>query len=504
MAIAELKQSIPGSVNNTPNLHIAPEPKTTQETNAAPQTTDRETLQTHHLAPNGNGKHTKTIAEAEQESSKTLTSLLADVRRGCNLLAAGFCLTAAVMVKVLPEKNPARKFVEDWAAHFARLAIGMIGGATGAVDAIRSGKPLLAGAQIGDAITSVIAPLKEMTNYRGLWVGAYNALPSLETIHGKGSYKGVGDYVRTNWEALKSTLSRIVSNPWGLFDPRQKGELGVVSGLAISICSALYIATGIKAFASLRDVFGITVEGEKAKPQHLKEGRGRYAMSGYLMMAGSAANIQSKYSPKNSLVWSYINLAFNAIGKMFYLDSLQAQEPASIGKPLTFQKMLHNSFKNLFSFGKQTREVLEEIQPTLLKIEDQPEALRQQVKVIQEGRQAERWSSGGGSRVRTYSSGRSGGSSGGGASGSSGAPTNNGSSGAAPVNSGGRAGNTLGNGRGSGGTDTGKQIQLPASVTRTPGTGASSTPKPQSPKPKAYVSTVSKTNSPRPVAKKDD
>ncbi len=353
---------------------------TTTEINSEEQRID---LKTVHKNNNENGNHLKTIAEAQKESTRSIGSMLGDMRKLCNLVAAGLCFSAAIMVKVLPEKNHLRKFAEDWAGHFARLAIGVIGGATGARDALQAGKPLLAGAQIGDALTSLIAPLKEMTNYRGLWIGAYNALPALETIHGKVAYENTSDYLRTNWDTFTSTLAKIARNPLGLLDPSKKGELGIVSGLAMSTCSVLYMITGIKAFATIRDGFGMTVEGEKIKPKHLAEGRGRYAASGYLMMAGSAANIKSKYAGKDTLFWSYLNLALNSVGKMFYLDALQANEPAIIAEPITFMEMVSRSMKNFFNFGKKTEQVLKNTQPILLKVEDQPEALRAQVRAVQ-------------------------------------------------------------------------------------------------------------------------
>ncbi len=334
----------------------------------------------HHANRNTEKPKTPiTIERANQLSKRTVSSMLGDLRKFCNLAAAAFCASAAIMVKILPESSPIRKSVENGASGFARLAIGVISGATGAVDAIKSGKHLLAGAQIGDAITSVVSPINDMTNHRGLWIGAYNALPALETIHGKVTYTNFQDYLKTNWTALQSISAKFLKNPLGLFDPQQKGELGVISGIAMSVSSLLYMLTGLKFFATTRNVLGMTVEGEKLKSKHLAEGRGRYAASGYLMMAGSAANIMSQYSKSNSGLWSYVNLFFNALGKDRYQAALRANEPAKINSPITFKDMVVSSLSNMFRFGKETEAVLNIARPMLVKIEDQPIAVQKQV-----------------------------------------------------------------------------------------------------------------------------
>ncbi len=325
----------------------------------------------------------RTIEQAHKDSTLTFGLMSYGLRKILSVSATVLCAGAAASVVILPENNSIRKLLETWAGHLARLSIGIASGATGAVDAFRDGKPLLAAAQLGDVVTSIMSPIKNMTNYRGLPIGLYNVLPALETIHGKATYANYTDYFTTNWNTLKIIFKDLLKNPFALFDSNKKGELGVVSGAAMSISSLLYMLTGLNIFATARNTLGIAVEAEKVKSIHLEQGRGRYAGSGCAMMAGSAANIVSEYSSgSNSTFWSYINLLLNAVGKERFQAALQANEPAKIGPSLTFTDMLTRNLKNIFSFGKEAEAVLRKAEPILLKKEQQSEVVQKQVQAV--------------------------------------------------------------------------------------------------------------------------
>lgn len=364
----------------SPQLQVFnPEDKAAQATNSANQKETQAKL--HVVSQQGDRTPApiKTIAQAQKESTLTVGSLMSVVRSILSLASAGLSATAMAAVTVLPKDSRLRKFIETWASCLARVSIGIVSGVTGAVDAIKDGKPGLAIAQIGDVVTSLVAPIVDMTNYRGLPIGMYNALPALETMHGKVQYDSVSDYFKTNWGACKQMFTKLKANPLILFDPSQKGAIGFWSGAAMSVTSLLYMLTGAKIFATARNALGISVEAEKAKPLHLREGRGRYAASGYLMMGGSAANIASQYTKSGSAFWSYANLLMNALGKERFNAALQANEPAKIGAPITFGQMVTNTVKNMFSLGREADKVLQKAQPVILKMKDQSEQVQVEV-----------------------------------------------------------------------------------------------------------------------------
>ncbi|MDD9898570.1 MAG: hypothetical protein OXU45_06180 [Candidatus Melainabacteria bacterium] len=306
----------------------------------------------------------KTMGEIESEQKKTLQYMLVDARKIVHLVTSGVCAVTSFASQLLPESSGVRQSLEGTSSMLAKLAIGILSGISGAYDAFKDGKHLLGWSQIGDAITTMIAPTEEITNYRGLWVGAYNLLPALETIEGKSQYLGFGDNLRSTWSAFKKTARELISKPASLWDPSKSGMLGVVTGLFTSMCSALYMATGIKAFASARDMLGMGVETEKLKSVHYQAGRNQYIASGWTMLVGSAANMISKFAEGgNKAFWSYWNLAANAIGKLFYLDALQNNEPARRQVPVDFSEMVSKTMRQAFDWGKETRASLERAQP---------------------------------------------------------------------------------------------------------------------------------------------
>lgn len=317
-------------------------------------------MQAVHLAP------IKTFADIEAEQKKTLRYMLIDVRKIIHLVTSSVCALTAVASGLLSEKNNTRIFLEKASTGLAKLAIGVISGISGAVDAFKDGKYLLALSQIGDAVTTVVSPAEEITNYRGVWVGAYNALPALETIEGKSKYESLGDNVKTTWSAFKRALVEIKESPGSIVDPARSGMLGVLTGTLTTISSLLYMITGAKVFASMRDLLGMGVEVEKLKSTHYEAGRSKYIASGWTMLAGSAANMASKYTDKGKDFWSYLNLSANAIGKLFYLDALQSNEPARHQDPVTFKEVIKNTLNDAFDWGKETRASLERSQPTVI------------------------------------------------------------------------------------------------------------------------------------------
>lgn len=305
----------------------------------------------------------KTFGDIEAEQKKTLQYMLIDLRKIVHLVTSVVCGVTSFTSRLLPEQSKLKLALNASSTWLAKLAIGVVSGASGAVDAFKDGKYLLAISQIGDAITTVLAPTKEITNYRGLWIGAYNALPALETIEGKSKYLNFNDNVQTTWRAFKQACSELKANPAAIFDRQRSGMLGLVTGVLTSASSLMYMITGAKTFASIRDAVGMGVELEKLKSIHYQAGRGRYIASGWTMLFGSAANMISKYSTKGQEFWSYLNLSANAIGKLFYLDALQNNEPARHQDPITLKEIFNNTLRESFNWGKETRASIERAQP---------------------------------------------------------------------------------------------------------------------------------------------
>lgn len=346
----------------------------------------------------------KTMGEIENEQKKTLQYMLIDARKIIHLITSGICAVTSFAAKFLPESSGIRRSLEQTSSMLARLAIGIISGISGAFDAFKDGKHLLGWSQIGDAITTLIAPTEEITNYRGLWVGAYNMLPALETIEGKSQYAGFADNLTSTLSALKKTANNLMRNPAALFDPQSSGSLGVVTGALTSLCSGIYMLTGIRAFASARDALGMGVETEKLKSVHYKAGRSQYIASGWTMLLGSAANMVSKFTDGTTKkFWSYWNLAANAIGKLFYLDALQSNEPTRHQAPIGFGEMITNTLREAFNWGKETKASIERAQPHAIQdleiaervaeLKEEEARAKKQVKLVSAGEGAGRYSS---------------------------------------------------------------------------------------------------------------
>ncbi|MDA0772916.1 MAG: hypothetical protein O3C63_08240 [Cyanobacteria bacterium] len=336
-------------------------------------------------------KKVKTFGDIEAEQKKTLQYMLIDLRKIVHLVTSVVCGVTSFTSRLLPEQSKLKLALNTSSTWLAKLAIGVVSGASGAVDAFKDGKYLLGISQIGDAITTVLAPTKEITNYRGLWIGAYNALPALETIEGKSKYLNFNDNVQTTWRAFKQACSELKANPAAIFDRQRSGMLGLVTGALTSASSLMYMLTGAKAFASIRDAVGMGVELEKLKSIHYEAGRGRYIASGWTMLFGSAANMISKYAGKGQEFWSYLNLSANAIGKLFYLDALQNNEPARRQDPITLKEIFNNTLKESLNWGKETRASIERAQPIQIeapkiaeRIENIQEAQKEKARVARE------------------------------------------------------------------------------------------------------------------------
>lgn len=327
--------------------------------------------------------------------------LLGGLRKISSLGAAIVAAFATVAGLVFPEKHIIRKWLDTLSSGFARGAIGL-GNATSAVDAGKDHKIPMAMAQGGSLLTALFAPRKDMTTDRGFFIGAYNTLPALETVHGKVHYDGLQDYLVTNWNALKTIFKQFLKNPMGLFDPNQKGPLGALTGIAMSVSTLLYMLTGFKIFATGRNALGMVVELEKVKPQHLKEGRAQYAASGYLMMAGSAANLLSQYAGKYSSSLINLNFLLNALGNERSAAALQANEPAKIGSPISFMGMITKNLQSMFSFGREAAQVLEKAQPVILKKENQSAVVQQTVQKQVQAMNGNGASNGASERLRAF------------------------------------------------------------------------------------------------------
>ncbi len=322
----------------------------------------------------------RTIKEAENLSKRTVSSMLGDGRKFFDVGAA-VLNAAAAATNFLPEGHFVRKTLMIWAAASAKLG-NSVSDATGAIDAIKSGRPFQAAAQIGNTVTFLPSPIQDMITNQGLFMGLGTALPALETLHGKVTYTNFQDYLMTNWGAFKSILTKFSKNPMSLFDLKDKASLGVFSGIARSLSTLLYKLTGLKFFATTSDVFAMTGAMEQVKPIHLEAGRGRYAAAGWLRMASSAANIMSQYSKSKTGLAFYAAQILNAFSNDRFQAALRSNEPAKNNSSISFVDMLKTSIKYMFTFGRETKEVLRRAQPLLLKVKDQSPIVQKQVQAV--------------------------------------------------------------------------------------------------------------------------